>query len=127
MQKTEEQYKKDLSPEEYRVLREGGTEIPFTGKYVNTKENGSYACRACDSILFKSDSKFESHCGWPSFDDVAKQGSVTFHKDTSHGMIRTEIRCSSCGSHLGHVFDYGPTKTGKWYCVNSVSLNLKKE
>lgn len=124
--KTEEEWKKLLSDEQYYVLREKGTERPFTGKYYLNKEKGVYVCAACGNELFTSDMKFDSHCGWPSFDREIAGGKITTKVDTSHGMIRTEIMCGKCGSHLGHLFDDGPTETGMRYCVNSISLDFKK-
>lgn len=124
--KTEEEWKKDLTPEEYRVLREKGTEAPFTGKYVHENKDGMYTCVACGNPLFSSDAKFDSGTGWPSFDD-ALPGAVRLEEDDSLGMSRTEVVCARCGSHLGHVFDDGPTKTGKRYCMNSVCLGLEEE
>ncbi|WP_299601166.1 peptide-methionine (R)-S-oxide reductase MsrB [uncultured Aquimarina sp.] len=121
--KTEEQWKKDLTEEEYRVLRQKGTERPFTGKYNIHSENGTYKCMACNTPLFESSSKFDSGCGWPSFDESI-EGSIEYVRDTSHGMIRTEILCANCGSHLGHIFNDGPTETGQRYCVNSVSIDF---
>jgi len=111
-----------LTPEQYRVLREGGTEQPFTGAHLDTHAEGHFTCAACGTQLFASDTKFESGTGWPSFDQ-ALPGAITSLKDISHGMVRTEVRCATCGSHLGHVFDDGPTGTGKRYCINSVCLN----
>lgn len=125
IEKTEEEWKKILSPEQYRILREKGTERPWTGEYNDTKEPGSYHCAACDALLFESDTKFDSHCGWPSFYRSAAGENVTTSVDRSHGMVRTEILCASCGGHLGHVFDDGPKPTGLRYCVNSVSLLFK--
>ncbi len=125
--KSNEEWKNLLSPEQYRVLREKGTEAPFTGKYYLNKEKGVYVCAACGNELFTSDMKFESSCGWPSFDKEIAGGKIKTHIDTSHGMVRTEIVCAKCGSHLGHLFDDGPTATGERYCVNSVSLNFKKD
>ena len=122
--KTEEEWKKTLTPEQYYVLREKGTERPFTGKLLLTKDKGVYRCAACGNELFTSDMKFDSHCGWPSFDREIKGGKIKTHTDTSFGMVRTEIMCGRCGSHLGHIFDDGPTETGKRYCVNSVSLDF---
>ncbi len=124
-QKTEEEWKKELTDEQYRVLRQKGTERPFTGTYNIHSEDGTYKCMACHVPLFESTSKFDSGCGWPSFDESI-EGSVEYVKDTSHGMIRTEILCSNCGSHLGHIFNDGPTKTGQRYCVNSVSIDFDK-
>lgn len=121
--KTEEQWKNDLTEEEYRVLRQKGTERPFTGKYNIHSEDGTYKCMACNTPLFESSSKFDSGCGWPSFDESI-EGSIEYIRDTSHGMIRTEILCANCGSHLGHIFNDGPTETGQRYCVNSVSIDF---
>lgn len=119
-------WKEKLSPEQYAVLRQKGTEAPFSGKYLNEKRRGMYTCAACGSQLFASDAKFDSGTGWPSFDQ-ALPGAVRQIADDSHGMSRTEIVCATCGSHLGHVFDDGPTKTGKRYCLNSVCLDLQGE
>ena len=125
-QASDKYWKENLSEESYRILREKGTEPPFSGKYNLHFENGYYLCKACENPLFKSDQKFDSGCGWPSFDDAIK-GSVKNMLDKSHGMIRTEIVCNNCGGHLGHVFNDGPTKTGQRYCVNSLSVDFKKE
>lgn len=125
--KTEEEWKKLLTDDQYYVLREKGTERPFTGKYYLNKEKGVYVCAACGNELFTSDMKFDSHCGWPSFDREIAGDKITTKVDTSHGMIRTEIMCGKCGSHLGHLFDDGPTETGQRYCVNSISLDFKKD
>ena len=124
LQRTEEEWRKLLTPEQYHVLREAGTERAFTGKYWDTKTPGEYHCAACGELLFKSDDKFDSHCGWPSFSEVAAQGKVIERKDTSYGMIRTEVLCANCGSHLGHVFEDGPGPKGLRYCINSVSIDL---
>lgn len=124
--KTEKDWKEILSPEAYHILREKGTERAFTGKYCTHFEVGVYVCGGCDTKLFNSSSKFNSHCGWPSFDSSLKD-KVREVTDTSHGMIRIEIVCSNCGGHLGHVFPDGPTKTGLRYCVNSLSLDFKEE
>lgn len=126
MPKSEEEWKQMLSPEQYKVLREKGTEAPFTGEYVHEKTDGTYACAACGNPLFDSNTKFDSGTGWPSFDQ-AIPGAVETHNDTSHGMSRTEITCARCGSHLGHIFDDGPTDTGKRYCINSVCLDLEEK
>ncbi len=126
-EKTEEEWKKQLSPEEYYVLREKGTETPFSGKFDMHFEKGVYVCKACGAVLFDSNSKFDSHCGWPSFDEEIAKGRIIQKIDTSHGMTRIEILCANCGSHLGHVFNDGPTKTRLRYCVNSVSLDFIKE
>lgn len=117
-------WRKRLTPEEYRVLREGGTERPFTGALLHTDADGVFGCAACGSALFASDAKFDSGTGWPSFDE-ALPGAVDYRRDTSHGMVRTEITCARCGSHLGHVFDDGPTDSGRRYCINSVCLRLE--
>jgi methionine-R-sulfoxide reductase len=125
--KTEEEWRKTLSPEQYHVLREKGTERPFTGKYYLTTDKGVYLCAACGNELFTSDMKFESHCGWPSFDKEILGGKIITKVDRTLGMVRTEILCAKCGGHLGHLFDDGPTQTGQRYCVNSASLNFVKE
>jgi peptide-methionine (R)-S-oxide reductase len=119
-------FKNKLTPDQYRILREKGTEAPFSGKYVHETTDGTYACVACGNPLFSSKAKFDSGTGWPSFDE-ALPGAVTFAQDSKLGMNRTEVLCANCGSHLGHVFDDGPTKTGKRYCLNSVCLDLKQE
>lgn len=124
---SEEEIRSKLSPEEYHVLREKGTEAPFTGEYHKTKEKGMYACKVCGNQLFSSDTKFDSGTGWPSFTDAAKSNAVTLHDDSTHGMNRVEVRCARCGSHLGHVFNDGPGENGKRYCINSVCLDLKKD
>jgi len=121
--KTEAQWREQLTNEQFQVLRKQATEQPFTGKYNFHFENGNYHCSACNQTLFKSDQKFESHCGWPSFEASIKK-TVYRIQDRSHGMIRTEIVCSNCGSHLGHVFKDGPTETGERYCVNSASITF---
>lgn len=122
----DENWKEKLTEEEYHVLREQGTEPPFSGKYNTHFDDGKYHCKACDAVLFNSNSKFESNCGWPSFDSSV-DGAIEYKKDTSLGMMRIEILCSNCGGHIGHIFDDGPTSTGKRYCVNSVSLNFKNQ
>ena len=121
--KTDQEWRELLSEEQYRILRQAGTERPFTGQYVNTEDDGVYACAACGNKLFSSETKFHSGSGWPSFWDVVSQGNVEIHEDNSHGMRRTEIRCAQCGGHLGHAFDDGPRdKTGLRYCINSAAL-----
>lgn len=124
--KPDEQWRTELSSEEYRVLRQAGTEPAFTGEYTDTKAEGVYECRACGAELFRSSEKFESHCGWPSFYDPAQSEAVELIEDRSLGMVRTEVRCARCGSHLGHVFtgEGYPTPTDQRYCINSVSLRL---
>lgn len=126
VQKTDEEWKKNLTEEQFKVLRQCGTEAPFTGKYVNMHDDGMYSCAACDNLLFSSDTKFESGSGWPSFFDVANQGNVELRPDESYGMSRIEVVCAKCGGHLGHLFDDGPPdKTGKRYCINSAALNFQ--
>jgi len=127
VQKTDEEWRRELSPEAYRVLRKKDTERPFTGEYVDNKEEGVYRCAGCGTELFRSETKFDSGCGWPSFHDPLSKDQVEFKLDTSHFMMRTEVLCSNCGGHLGHVFDDGPNPTGKRYCINSVSLKFDKD
>ncbi len=122
--KNEDYWREKLTPEQYRVLRQQGTERPFTGEYVNNHEDGKYRCAACGEPLFSSGTKFKSGTGWPSFYDVIEQGNVELRQDLSHGMIRTEVVCGNCGSHLGHVFSDGPKPTGQRYCINSVALDF---
>ncbi|MCZ4103596.1 peptide-methionine (R)-S-oxide reductase MsrB [Streptomyces sp. H39-C1] len=126
VEKSDEQWREELSSQEYAVLREAGTERPFVGEYTDTRTTGVYSCRACDAELFRSDTKFESHCGWPSFYDPAGSAAVELIEDRSMGAVRTEVRCAKCGSHLGHVFEgegYA-TPTDQRYCINSISLRL---
>jgi peptide-methionine (R)-S-oxide reductase len=123
--KSDEQWREELTPEEYAVLRQAGTERPWTGEYNETTVRGIYSCRACGVELFRSDAKFDSHCGWPSFYEPTSRDNVELIEDRSLGVVRTEVRCASCGSHLGHVFEDAPqTPTGDRYCMNSVSLAL---
>ncbi len=124
--KSEAEWRAQLTPEQYRILREHGTERPFTGEYVHTKIDGTYQCAACGQALFSSSTKFDSGSGWPSFWDVIEQGHVELRQDLSYGMRRVEVLCSRCGSHLGHVFEDGPRdKTGLRYCINSAALKLE--
>lgn len=124
---TKDKWKKSLSPEKYHILREKGTERPFANKYYNCKEEGTYYCAGCGERLFESDNKYDSGTGWPSFYKPAEDKNVEVEEDRSHGMVRTEVHCSKCGGHLGHVFDDGPRPTGKRYCINSASLDFKKK
>ena len=125
--KTEDEWRKKLTPEQFHVLREKGTEAPFTGKLLYNKDAGSYVCAACGAELFSSDTKFDTDCGWPSFYD-AKKGAVVFASDDSHGMHRTEVTCANCGGHLGHVFDDAPDQPGgQRFCINSAALQFLKK
>ena len=125
--KSEEEWKKELTPEEYQVLREKGTERAFTGKYYDHHEKGVYKCAACGNELFSSDNKYDSGCGWPSYWTPLAKDKIVLREDRSHGMIRTEVLCARCGGHLGHVFDDGPEPTGLRYCINSISIDFKKD
>jgi peptide-methionine (R)-S-oxide reductase len=127
VQKTDQEWQQELSPEEYFILRQAGTERPHTGKYNMHFEEGAYRCAGCDAVLFDSDAKFESHCGWPSFDRVADNEAIIEREDRSHGMIRTEVLCANCGGHLGHVFNDGPTDTGLRYCINSAAMDFEEK
>jgi peptide-methionine (R)-S-oxide reductase len=125
--KTEQEWKQILSPEQYHILREKGTERPFTGQYWNFKDEGIYKCAACGQTLFESYTKFDSGCGWPSFYDVVENKNVILKDDFSFGMHRIEVMCSNCEGHLGHVFDDGPKPTGQRFCINSVSISFEKK
>jgi peptide-methionine (R)-S-oxide reductase len=127
MEPQKQTWKEKLSEEEYRVMREKGTEAPFSGEYVSTKEKGMYLCKGCGAKLFSSETKFDSGTGWPSFTNPANLENILLTPDDSHGMHRTEVSCRQCGAHLGHVFDDGPGEQGQRYCINSVCLSLEKD
>ncbi|RXS44400.1 peptide-methionine (R)-S-oxide reductase [Idiomarina sp. 29L] len=123
---SDDEWKNELSDDAYYVLRQKGTERPFTGKYMTADKDGIYRCAGCGQAIFAGDTQFDSHCGWPSFDS-AIEGAVRYEKDTTHGMVRVEVLCSRCDGHLGHVFDDGPTETGQRYCINSVAMRYEDE
>jgi peptide-methionine (R)-S-oxide reductase len=127
LEKTDQEWRAELTPEQYAVLRQAATERPFTGQYLYTDEAGTYRCAGCGNELFGAETKFESHCGWPSFTEPATRENVELRPDNSYGMQRTEVLCRRCGGHLGHVFDDGPEPTGLRYCINSAALNFDRK
>lgn len=127
VEKSEEQWRRELSPEQYAVLRQKGTERPFSGEYDHVFEPGTYHCAGCGAELFRSDAKYDSGCGWPAFSAPAGEDAVEEETDVAHGMLRTEVLCAACGGHLGHVFPDGPQPTGLRYCINSAAIRLEEE
>ena len=127
IEKTEQEWRRDLTPEQYRVLREKGTDAPFSGEYDHIFEPGTYRCAGCGAELFRSETKYDSGCGWPAFYAPASEAALDEETDTAYGTVRTEVLCASCGGHLGHVFPDGPAPTGLRYCINSVALDLDEE
>ncbi len=127
IEKTETEWQAELSPEQYRVLRQKGTEAPFSGEYDHTFESGTYHCAGCGAVLFQSDTKYDSGCGWPACFAPADESAIDEESDATYGMIRTEVMCASCGGHLGHVFPDGPRPTGQRYCINSAALKLEEK
>ncbi len=125
--KTDDEWKKELTSEQFRVLRLKGTEKPFMGKYWNHEKEGAYKCTGCGTVLFESDTKFDAGCGWPSFSSPIRESNIEEKTDTTHGRVRTEVLCKNCGGHLGHVFDDGPKPIGLRYCINSVSIDFEKK
>ena len=127
MEKTDAEWRNELTDEQYRVLREKGTEAPFSGEYDHTSEPGTYHCAGCGTVLFESEAKYDSGCGWPAFYAPANEDAIDEETDTSYGMVRTEVMCSNCGGHLGHLFPDGPHPTGIRYCINSAALKLEEK